>query len=428
MPLLKISIKTTFLRFTQDPKALGKPLAFLQPQFHVKIPENTGPGQRLLALPTNRPGRYLRYAILDAAQSAYFAVGTLGEIILQQPLDYERTARHTFDVLASDGRFNATAEVNIDVTDVNDWEPRFRHSHYEFAVPASALAVAAAAADDDVDSRSIRLGKLEAADGDANDAVHLSIGGAFAQYVHVDGDGVLWLRAAGALPANATRMHLIATATDTGVPPRSSSVPVTVIVGSGAGGTGAADTAAGGRDGMLLSAQRGGWTDMTGGGVLGTLGVVLVATMVVIIVAMAVYIYGQARQRSAKNRVHSSSSGAGSEQQQQLHGNEQRMSGASTAAPGSGKSAAGRMQSLGHGGGVGSNIRLVTPQHGGLNNNNVNGGDGGGGLMMLGGANAVLAANMDREAQRQREKDNYTATVRSECGVDEGRSAFTWRH
>lgn len=248
--------------------------------------------------------------------------------------------------------------------------------------------------------------------------MHLSIGGALAQYVHVDADGVLWLRAA-ALPSNTTRMHLIATATDTGVPPRSSSVPVTVLVGAVGGGADA--EANGGRDGMLLSARRGGWAEM-GDGLMGTLGVVLVATMVVIIVAMAVYIYGQTRRRAARNRVHSSSSGASD---QQL-GNEQRLSGASTAAPGSGKSAAGRLQSLGHGGGVGANIRLVTPLHGGMNNNNING-DGGSGGLMMGGANAVLAANLDRDAQRQREKDNYTATVRSECFYIECVENICWR-
>jgi len=32
---------------------------------------------------------------------------------------------------------NSTAELTLEVIDVNDWEPRFRETHYEFMVPKS---------------------------------------------------------------------------------------------------------------------------------------------------------------------------------------------------------------------------------------------------------------------------------------------------
>lgn len=324
----------------------------MQPKFHAKVPENLGIGTRLLALPTNRPGRYLRYIIQDKPAAELFTVGSIGEIVLQKPLDYEKSARHTFNVIATDDVSNATAEVNIDVLDVNDWEPRFRQNHYDFVIPKSVK----------VDEL-VPLGKLEAADGDVNDRVSIAIRGSHANLFEIQADGMLWLKQ---YKSNLTLMHLIATATDTGIPPRSSSVPVTITM-----------------DGVAL--DRSYWAP----GILGAFGGVL-ALFLLVIAAMSTYIYKQKRRPNSKNRVHSQETTATSANLM----NHEKFSATQL-----------------HGG----NIRLANP----LNNNNNNLGSGGSGSSISAGASTILAASLEREAQqhdreREREKETYTATVRSE--------------
>lgn len=112
-------------------------LTFVQKKFYMRIREDTAVGNRILALPTNKPEKHIKYFIPDPVNSQFFNVGLLGEVILIKPLDYEKMTRHDFQVYATDGMSNTTAEIALEVTDVNDWEPRFRETHYEFLVPKS---------------------------------------------------------------------------------------------------------------------------------------------------------------------------------------------------------------------------------------------------------------------------------------------------
>lgn len=176
--------------------------AFVQSKFYARINEDIGIGSRLMALPTNRPGRSIQYFILGSEASKMFRIGPLGEVILQKPLDYENQTKHIFQVLGTDGVSNATAEVIIDVLDVNDWEPRFRENTYDFTIPKTV----------DV-SRPFALGKLEAADGDRFDKISLDLKGSYSEYFQIDPDGMLWLRPNA---PNISVMHLMVTATDTG--------------------------------------------------------------------------------------------------------------------------------------------------------------------------------------------------------------------
>lgn len=109
-------------------------LSFVQKKFTVRVREDVNVGSRILALPTNKPGKHLKYYITDPLQAQFFSIGALGELVLKKALDYEKNVKHNFEVWATDGVNNATAEVLLDVIDVNDWEPRFRQSHYEFTV------------------------------------------------------------------------------------------------------------------------------------------------------------------------------------------------------------------------------------------------------------------------------------------------------
>lgn len=80
---------TTLILFRNEShqtKHINSRLTFLQSKFQAKVPENLNVGSRLLALPTNRPGRHLQYLISDHRAAYQFSMGALGEIILQQPL------------------------------------------------------------------------------------------------------------------------------------------------------------------------------------------------------------------------------------------------------------------------------------------------------------------------------------------------------
>lgn len=233
--------------------------------------------------------------------------------------------------------------------DVNDWEPRFRQNHYDFVIPKKAKI-----------NEPVPLGKLVAADGDVNDRVSITIRGSHAHMFEIQPDGMLWLKQ---YKSNLTLMHLIATATDTGIPPRSSSVPVTITM-----------------EGIALA--RSNWSP----GILGAFGAVLILFLLVI-VAMSMYIFKQKRSNT-KNRVHSQDNGVATTGNLMNHE----------------KFSATQL----HGG----NIRLANP----LNNNNNNLGSGGSGSSISAGASTLLAASLEREAQqreRDREKETYTATVRS---------------
>lgn len=99
-------------------------LAFLQSKFETKVHEDTLAGTRILALPTNKPEKYLQYTILEKEQNDYFLIGKLGEVVLKRSLDYEKYTKHVFNVMASDELNNATTQVIVNVENVNDWEPR----------------------------------------------------------------------------------------------------------------------------------------------------------------------------------------------------------------------------------------------------------------------------------------------------------------
>lgn len=117
-------------------------------------------------------------------------------------MDYENQTKYVFQVFGTDGVSNATADVIIDVLDVNDWDPRFREVKYDFSIPKAA----------DM-SQPFPLGKLEAADGDRFDKISLDLQGSYAEYFQIDPDGMLWIKPNA---PNISVMHLMATATDTG--------------------------------------------------------------------------------------------------------------------------------------------------------------------------------------------------------------------
>ena len=75
------------------------------------------------------------YTLTVPVNSQYFNVGSLGEVVLTKPLDYGK--KPMIQVYATDDMTDSTAELTLEVINVNDWEPRFRETQYESVVPKS---------------------------------------------------------------------------------------------------------------------------------------------------------------------------------------------------------------------------------------------------------------------------------------------------
>ncbi|ALC46902.1 Cad96Cb [Drosophila busckii] len=352
-------------------------LAFVQKRFVMRIREDTAVGNRILALPTNKPGKHLKFTIADPINSQFFSVGSLGELVLAKPLDYEKMTKHEFQVVASDGLTNSTtAEVTLEVIDVNDWEPRFRETHYEFMVPKS----------QSLQSRTdsfegVLIGKVEAADGDRNDKLELTLRGQHAGLFEIDSTGNIYMRPEQLQSLNESTVHLIAIATDSGAPPRSTSVPVSVTM-----------------EGLTLAQS--GWHNS----MLGMFGMI-VGLFLLIIMALSCYIVRSKQQRKnspgglglGRNRVHSqahsSVSSANLVTHEKLAGN-----GASVTSGG---------VSVLHMKHAGGNMTMANPINNGLHHV----GSGASSSMAL--SNAASLLERERERERERQRESYAATVRS---------------
>lgn len=105
---------------------------------------------------------------------------------------------------------NDSCVVNITVTDVNEWEPRFRYPQYEFFVSSQPNEL---------------VGRIEAADGDKSDKLHLTLVGANSSLFFITQNGELRMKELGQYNGLA---NLAVVATDSGNPPRRASVPIVV--------------------------------------------------------------------------------------------------------------------------------------------------------------------------------------------------------
>ncbi|XP_043285422.1 protocadherin-like wing polarity protein stan [Venturia canescens] len=197
-----------------EPTAASRlPVKFVLKDYEANVPENTPPGSVILTAGVNKIDPNLKFWLVGAAEDLErFSITRAGELILKGTLDYERRIQHSFLVHVTDGKHNHTARVNISVEDVNEWEPRFRHPRYEFH------------------ARTLRdgsiVGRLEAADGDRGDRVSLSLRGPDARSFEIHDNGELILRSGGHF--NGTLARLVAIASDSGNPPRTSMIPVIV--------------------------------------------------------------------------------------------------------------------------------------------------------------------------------------------------------
>ncbi|CAH0723035.1 unnamed protein product, partial [Brenthis ino] len=203
---------------------------FARRAYSAAVAETAPPGTVLLALSATAPsGQPLQYYVSERGFLEQFAISGAGDVVLRRALPRDAAAAYRYQVMATDGITNDTASINITVQRVNEWEPRFRHAHYEFL-----LAPGAAGA-----GEAVRVGRLHVFDGDPEDNVTLHLSGPDAsRLLSVNAAGEVFVRRA-ALAAAAAELHVVATAVDSGDPPRQTSVPVVVRVASAAARRGA---------------------------------------------------------------------------------------------------------------------------------------------------------------------------------------------
>ncbi|XP_069687408.1 protocadherin-15 [Periplaneta americana] len=248
--------------------AIPRELQFLQKSYLAGVLENAPVNSILLTVVTNKPrDKRLRFALEDVIHPGMFGINAAGDIILRQPLDYEMEDFYSFLVHVSDGRTNDTAQVNISVLNVNDWDPRFRYPQYEFFVSNPGV------------SPGDIVGRVEAADGDRGDFITLTLRGPAARMFDISDSGDIILVDMTLL--NSSTAHMVAVATDSGIPPRQATVPVIVHFPESVVQTAGSSWAPGGTSFLLM---------VVFGALLGILGL--------IIVMLILYIYKHKRPKS----------------------------------------------------------------------------------------------------------------------------------
>ena len=104
--------------------------------YDVSIPENTPLNTSIITLATEDAD--LISQVDFSLSTELFSVATTGQAAVVSTaivLDYESTTDYSIVVLANDGVYTASAELVVNVTDVNDNSPVFTEAQYEVTVP-----------------------------------------------------------------------------------------------------------------------------------------------------------------------------------------------------------------------------------------------------------------------------------------------------
>ncbi|XP_049947286.1 fat-like cadherin-related tumor suppressor homolog [Schistocerca serialis cubense] len=250
------------------PGVVAGDLMFIQKHFSASVLENVPLGSVLLTAVTNKPrDRRVRFWLEDPTHSGTFSITQSGDLVLRRALDYETLDNYQLKVHATDGRTNDTAQLEVSVLNVNDWDPRFRYPQYEFFI-----------SDLDVQPGDV-VGIVEAADGDRGDTITLSLKGPDARVFSINDRGEISIQDISKL--NSSSAHFVAVARDSGIPPREASVPVTVFFPE-----------------ALVRAQ-GAWSPGGTGFLLMAIFGTLLALLALIIFALVLYIYKHKRRKAA---------------------------------------------------------------------------------------------------------------------------------
>ncbi|XP_063045235.1 neural-cadherin [Engraulis encrasicolus] len=141
---------------------------FAQSIYEVDVDEDADVGSTVVTVSANDEDEganaKLRYQITSGNAGGVFDVEPeVGTIFIAQPLDYEQSKRYTLHVLASDGKWEDYATVDVNVVNKNDEAPVFTMNEYYGSVteeldgsPVFVLQVTASDPDKDADQEALR--------------------------------------------------------------------------------------------------------------------------------------------------------------------------------------------------------------------------------------------------------------------------------
>ncbi|EDV52449.2 uncharacterized protein Dere_GG16079 [Drosophila erecta] len=133
---------------------------FKLPIERLSVFENALPGTVLINLLLIDPDiekQEMDFFIVSGDKQAQFQIGKSGELFIAKPLDREQIMFYNLSIIATDGKFTAKANVEIDVKDINDntpycLKPRYHISINE-SIPIGTTLVEVKAVDFDIQSK-----------------------------------------------------------------------------------------------------------------------------------------------------------------------------------------------------------------------------------------------------------------------------------
>ncbi|XP_048454119.1 protocadherin Fat 3a isoform X2 [Rhincodon typus] len=199
---------------------------FEKPFYSRTVNEDIQAFTPVLSINASSPeGQNLIYTITDGNSLNQFSINfDTGVISVIRPLDYETESSYKITVKTTDSLTGAHAEVTVDISviDVNDNPPVFEKTKYEATLSESSmvgtpvLQVIAL----DADSENGRLIRYQIVQDNLNST----------DYFHIDSTSGLILTSRMLDYELIQQYNFIARATDSGIPPMSTDVPVVVYV------------------------------------------------------------------------------------------------------------------------------------------------------------------------------------------------------
>ncbi|XP_043399090.1 protocadherin Fat 4-like [Chelonia mydas] len=201
------------------------PPVFLQKSFNVTVKENEPPSVILNVTATDKDTGYNAIIHYGLTEATSFYLGELsGHITTLQPLDYENCAQHTIVLKAfnpGDPHFQDTANVTVNVEDVNEEGPRFdRPSYYKILQDSSTAGMMV-----------IDINATDESKGFDEGIYYNLTGGNFEGLFKISSImGQITLTRDIVKQTTTVQYSLMVTATDSGLPPLSTSVKVSVMI------------------------------------------------------------------------------------------------------------------------------------------------------------------------------------------------------
>ncbi|XP_043649668.1 fat-like cadherin-related tumor suppressor homolog isoform X2 [Drosophila teissieri] len=113
---------------------------FKLPIERLSVFENALPGTVLINLLLIDPDiekQEMDFFIISGDKKAQFQIGKSGELFIAKPLDREQIMFYNLSIIATDGKFTAKANVEIDVKDINDNTPYCLKPRYHISTNES---------------------------------------------------------------------------------------------------------------------------------------------------------------------------------------------------------------------------------------------------------------------------------------------------